>query len=227
MDADSQRFLVDLAKKGKSVILFGLLPAFDQRMKKCEILARALKAKTKPSSTVENIEAEDQEFTSQIFGYLRSSKRYSAKAKVKNKVVGAHFKIGKGEIYLFTFDISAQLAPQKLLFLEEILSGTGVTSPVETSNPEIDAVVQKDEKRAVLYLINPKGDFHSKEAPPTTSFILKLDCRKAGVKGKRIRLMDLLTREVVRTSVSQLKTGITITMPEPGSRVYLIEGRKT
>jgi len=227
MDPDSQRFLIDLAKKGKCVILFGLLPTFDQKMKKCEILARALKAKTKPSLAIEDIETENQEFTSRIFGYIRSSKRCSAKAKARNKVVGAHFKMGKGEIYLFTFDISAQRAPQKLLFLEEILSETGVTSLVKTSNPEIDAVVQKNEKHAVLYLINPEGDFHSRETPPTTSFILKLDCRKVGVKGKRIRLVDLITREVIRTNASELKNGIMITMDEPGSKMYLVEGRKT
>jgi len=227
MDEDSQTLLVELARKGKCVILFGLLPKVDQRMKKCEILARALKAKTRPALAIEHIETENQVFTSQVFGYIRSSKRYSVKAKAKNKTVGAQFKMGKGEICLFTFDISAQLAPQKLLFLEQVLSGTGVTSVVKTSNPEIDAVVQKNGKQAVLYLINPEGNFHSREAPPITSFILKLDCRKAGVKGKRIRLLNLLSGEVVKTSASELKNGIVMAIEEPGSRMYLIEGRKT
>lgn len=229
MDPDSQTLLVELAKKGKCVILFGLLPKFDQRMKKCEILARALRAKTKHSPAIGDVKTEKQEFTSQIFGYIRTSKRPSVKvkAKAKNKAVGAHFKIGKGEIYLFTFDVSARIDPQKLLFLEEILSGTNVTSLVQTSDPEIDAVVQKNEKFAVLYLINPKGDFHRKEAPPISSFILKLDCRKAGVKGKRIRLVDLLGGEVIKTNTSELRNGIMISMEEPGSKMYLIQGRKT
>ncbi|MGB2697905.1 MAG: beta-galactosidase [Candidatus Zixiibacteriota bacterium] len=227
MDPESQASLIDLAKKGKSVILFGLLPKFDLRMKKCEILSWAIKARTKPAVGIEDVEAQNQKFTSQIFGSIRSSKRYSVKAKTKNKVVGAQFKIGKGEIFLFTFDISSQLAPQKLLFLEEILSSTNATSLVQTSDPEIDAVVHRNGKTAVLYLINPKGDFYLKETSPKTSFILKLDCRKAGIKGKRIRLLDLLTREIIKTSASELKSGIMISMQEPDSRIYLVEGRKT
>jgi len=227
MDPDSQRLLVELAKKGKTLILFGLLPAFDQRMKKCEILARTLNVKTRPAPAIEEVKTQNQEFTSQVFGYIRTSKRYSIKAKTKNKVVGAHFKMGKGEIFIFTFDISAQLVPQKLLFLEEILSRTDVACVITTSDPEIDAVVQKNDKFAVLYLINPKGNFYTAEAPPKRSFILKLDCRKAGVKGKRIRLVDLLGNEVIKSSTSELRNGIMMTIEEPGSRIYMIEGRKT
>ncbi len=227
MDPESQSFLVELAKKGKTLILFGLLPKFDLRMKKCEILSRALKARTKSASGIEGIMAHNHEFTSQIFGSIHSSKKYFVKAKTKNKVVGGQFKIGKGEIFLFTFDISSQLAPQKLLFLEEVLSSTNATSVVQTSDPEIDAVVHRNEKMAVLYLINPKGDFYIKENPPKTSFILKLDCRKAGIKGKRIRILDLLSREIIKTSVSELKNGIMISMEDPDSKIYLIEGRKT
>ena len=141
--------------------------------------------------------------------------------------MGAQFKIGKGEICLFTFDISSQFAPQKLLFLEDILSSTNATSLVQTSDLEIDAVLHRNEKTAVLYLINPKGDFYLKEAPSKTSFILKLDCRKAGVKGKRIRLLDLLTRQTIKTNASELKNGIMISMEDPDSRMYLVEGRKT
>jgi beta-galactosidase len=227
MDADSQRLLVDLVKKGRCLILFGILPKFDLRMKKCEILARALKAKTKPSFSIEDIKAGNKEFISQVFGYIRTSKRSSFKIKAKNKTVGTHIKMGKGEVYLFTFNISAQLNPQKLLFLEEVLSRTNLASAVKTSDVEIDAVVQRNEKFSVLYLINPRGDFHQKEKLPKRSFILKLDCRKVGVKGKRIRLLDLLEGEIIKTNASELKNGIVITVEEPGSKMYLIEGRKT
>ena len=227
MDAESQASLVELAKKGCSVILFGLLPKFDHRMKKCEILARALRAKTKPSFTIEDIKADHQEFTSHVFGYIRTSRKSSVKAKVKNRPVGVHFRMGRGDIYLFTFDISTQLVPQKLLFLQEILSATNAVSLVKTSDLRIDAVVHKNEKSALLFLINPKGDFHGKGLGPICSFILKLDCRKLGVKGKRIRLVNLLNSEVIKTSTSDLRNGIIITMEEPGSRMYLVEGRKT
>jgi len=138
-----------------------------------------------------------------------------------------HFRMGRGDIYLFTFDISTQLVPQKLLFLQEILSATNAVSLVKTSDLRIDAVVHKNEKSALLFLINPKGDFHGKGLGPICSFILKLDCRKLGVKGKRIRLVNLLNSEVIKTSTSDLRNGIIITMEEPGSRMYLVEGRKT
>lgn len=227
MDADSQALLVELARKGSSMILFGLLPKFDPRMKKCEILARALKARTRPSLTIEDVRADDHEFTCQVFGYIRTSRKSSVKARAKTKPVGVHFRMGRGDIYLFTFDISSQLVPQKLIFLQQILSATSAVTLVKTSDLKIDAVLHRNEKSALLYLINPKGDFQHKHGRRMRSFILKLDCRKAGVQGKRIRLVDLLSNEVTKTTVADLKNGIIITMEEPGSRMYLVEGRKT
>ena len=227
MDADSQTLLVELAKKGSTVILFGLLPKLDHRMKKCEILARALRASTKPSFSIEDVKVDHHEFTSQVFGYVRTSRKSTVKARAKNRPVGVHFRVGKGDVYLFTFDISSQLVPQKLLFLQEIVSATNAMSLVQTSDLEIDAVVHRNEESALLYLLNPRGDFHRKAPRPIISFILKLDCRKAGVKGKRIRLVNLLNGEVIKTSASELKSGIMMSIQEPGSRMYLIQGRKT
>jgi len=39
--------------------------------------------------------------------------------------------------------------------------------------------------------------------------------------------VNLLNSEVIKTSTSDLRNGIIITMEEPGSRMYLVEGRKT
>jgi len=150
--------------------------------------------------------------------------------------VGRVSKIGKGHIYLFTFDISTRLQHNKLFFLEEVLKRCGIQSQVFCDHPSVDVVVQKNERHTILYLIfppessssDPGGPDASSEVPTRKDkkkLILKTEPRKLGVKGEKIRLVDLLGNEVIRTTSEELKRGIVIEMAPLDSRMYLMEGK--
>ena len=237
MDAESQDLLIKLAKKGKTLILFGLLPKYDLRMKSCELLAKSLGLKTKELShkgsfaCMGKVGGLNQKFTTFIYGYIRGPKKSQVLASYDGRPVGTISKVGKGYIYLFTFDLSAQLHHNKLFFLEEVLKRCGIGKQVFCDHPVIDVVVQKSEQHTILYLIFPPEDSSSDSGnPPATrkdkrKLILKTEPRKLGVRGKKIRLIDLLGNEVIRTTSEELKRGIVIEMAPSESRMYLMEGK--
>jgi len=45
------------------------------------------------------------------------------------------------------------------------------------------------------------------------------------IKGKRLRLVDLLGDEIIKTSREELKAGLTIEMTSQDSRMYLVESK--
>jgi beta-galactosidase len=223
MDEETQQRLVDLARAGKTLILFGLLPRFDLKMKECNLLAGSLKLRTRAQSDVGTIQSSGQGFTASLYGYIRGAKRSHVLAKQRDRVLGAFSKLGKGRVFLFTFDISAQLHHHKLAFLEEILGQAGVHSPVYCDAPEVDLVFKRDEKNTILCLINsgPKGS--TGEPNDRRRIILRFDPRKVGLKGRRLRLTDLLGEEIIKTSPDELRAGLIIEVPPHDSRMYLIE----
>jgi hypothetical protein len=237
MDVESQNFLIKLAKEGKTLILFGLLPKYDLRMKDCELLAKSLRLKTKElsqkgrSAYVGKVDGLDQEFTTFIYGYIRGSKKSQVLASYDGRPVGTVSKMGKGEVYLFTFDLSAQLHHNKLFFLEEVLKRCGIQRQVFCDHPAVDVVVQKNDQHTILYLIFPAENSSSASGDPSATakdkikIILKTEPRKLGVKGKKIRLVDLLGNEVIRTTSQELRQGIVIEMAPQDSRMYLLEGK--
>ena len=237
MDAESQEVLIRLAREGTTLLLFGLLPKYDLRMKSCELLAKSLKLKTKELSSkghapcVGKVNGLDQEFTTFVYGYIRGSKKSRVLASYDGRPVGAISKIRKGYVYLFTFDISAGLNHNKLFFLEEVLRRCGVQSHVFCDHPLVDMVVQKNERHTVLYLIFPPENPSSGSADPHVpvedkrKLILKTEPRKLGIKGKKIRLVDLLGNGVIRTTPEELRRGIAIEMAPMDSRMYLLEGK--
>ncbi|MFQ6032251.1 MAG: hypothetical protein ACE5K2_04950, partial [Candidatus Zixiibacteriota bacterium] len=137
----------------------------------------------------------------------------------------------KGYIYLFTFDISARLHHNKLFFLEEVLKRCGIRRQVFCDHPVVDVVVQKNKQHTILYLIFPPVNSSSGSADPQATMrdknklILKTEPRKLGVKGEKIRLVDLLGNEVIRTTSEELRQGIVIEMAPLDSRMYLMAGK--
>jgi hypothetical protein len=139
--------------------------------------------------------------------------------------VGVTSKLGKGRVFVFTFDISAQLHHHKLSFLEEVFAKAGVQSQIYCDNPGVDLVLQKNEKHTILYLVNPSQHDSSINGKDKRKLILRFDPRKLGIKGKRLRLTDLLGDEVIKTSPEELKGGLIIDIASQDSRMYLIEAR--
>jgi beta-galactosidase len=226
MDAETQQLLVDSAKAGKTLILFGLLPRFDLNMKPCKLLSDSLKLQTKIQSSVASVKASGEEFTALLYGYVRGAKRSQILAKHQDRPVGAVMRLGKGRVFLFTFDISAQLHHPKLSFLEQALSQAGIQSQIYCDDPGVELVLQRSESQTILYLINPPGaTFCLRPVKNDKKVILRFDPRKLGIKGKRLRLTDLLGDEVIRTTPQELKTGLMMQLPSQDSRMFLIEAK--
>jgi hypothetical protein len=237
MDAESQDILIRLAKEGRTLILFGLLPKYDLRMKGCALLAKSLKLKTKELSPkgdapcAGRISGLDLEFTTFVYGYIRGSKKSRVLASHDGRPVGAISRIGKGYVYLFTFDISAELNHNKLFFLEEVLRRCDIPRHVWCDHPLVDVTVQKNERHTILYLVFPPENPPPASADPRIpaedkrKLILKMEARKLGIRGKKVRLVDLLGNEVIRTTPQKLKGGISIEMAPLDSRMYLVEGK--
>ncbi|MGB2980144.1 MAG: beta-galactosidase [Candidatus Zixiibacteriota bacterium] len=225
MDQETQQRLIDLARAGKTLILFGLLPKFDLQMKECNLLASSLKLRTRAQSCVAKIQTSNQEFAAFLYGYIRGAKRSQILAKQQDRAVGVVSKLGKGCVFVFSFDISAQLHHHKLAFLEEVLRQAGVRGPVYCDAPEVDLVLKRDEKNTILCLINsgPKGS--TADANDQRRLILRFDPRKLGLRGKRLRLTDLLGEEVIKTSPEELRAGLIVEVPPHDSRMYLIESK--
>jgi beta-galactosidase len=225
MDRETQQLLINLAKGGKTLILFGVLPRYDLNMKECKLLSGALRLRTKAQYGVGTVQTSDQKFITTLYGYVRGAERSHILAKQQDRAVGAVRKLGKGRAFVFTFDISAQLHHYKLSFLEEILIQAGVQSPVYCDVPEVDLVVKKDEKNTILYLINPSEHNFSTDEKDQRRLILRFNPRKLGIKGKRLRFTDLLGEEVIKTSPEEIRAGLVIDIAPQDSRMYLIESK--
>ena len=227
MDTKAQTFLLEEVKRGKSLVLYGLLPRFDRELKKCEILSRGLKIKTAQLSAVDKIQTLKEEFTSQIYGFIKShSKNYQVIARAGRRIVGVRGKLGKGKVYLLTFDLSSPACREKLGFLDSILQESGVTRFVNSSDPDLEMIIQKNEKVTLLYLISPGVPFSPEKEGFKKNVILQIDCGKIGVKGKKITLTELLDGQIIKTTSEELKKGISIELGKLESRIYLIEGTK-
>ncbi|MCK4403817.1 MAG: beta-galactosidase [candidate division Zixibacteria bacterium] len=220
MDAETQKLLINLARAGKTLILFGVLPRLDLNMRQCRLLSDSLKLQTKVQSFVGKVQASDQEFISFLYGYIRGAKKSQVLAKYQDRPVGIVSKLGKGRVFVLTFDISAQLFHHKLSFLEEVFARAGVQSQIYCDAPQVDLILQKNEKHNILYLINS-----SPNEKDQRRLILRFNPRKLGIKGKKLRLIDLLGDEVIKTSPEELKTGVIIEVAPQDSRMYLIQAR--
>jgi len=226
MDQETQELLANLVRQGTTLILFGLLPRLDLRMRPCKVLADALHMQTKAQSRVANVKAPDQEFTAPLYGYIRGAKRSGVLAKSQDRTVGAVSKLGKGRAFLFTFDISAQLYHPKLAFLEEVLSQSGAKSHIYCDDPEVELSLQKTETHNVLFLIDSSQPCPSSlDEKSRKEIILRFDSRKMGIRGSRLRLTDLLGDEVIKTTSLALRDGILLSLEPQASRMYLIEAK--
>jgi len=233
MDSKAQALLLEEVKKGKSLILYGLLPKYDLRLKNCEALARGLKIKTTPLYQVDKIQLSKTEFPSLIYGFIKTHpKNYQVIARAGRRIVGVKGNLGKGRVYLFTFDLSTSFCHKKLGFLDDIVQEAGVPRFLNCSDIEVEVIIQKsefgsigNEKITLLYLISPRNLFSPDNAGFKKSLILQMDCGKIRVKGKKIILTELFSGEVIKTTSEELKKGVRLEIGKLESRMYLIEGK--
>ena len=211
----------------KDIILVGTLPQHNTSMQSCTVLASALKCRTSKEFKLGHVKAEGQEFTAVVFGGLKTTERRSRRLAIANrKTVALSFSKYKGSVTLISFDLCTEMNHHKMAFLEHILRGCKLDRYVETSNPNIKAVVRKGERNILLCLLNstPQLPFKEEAAGPTRTSV-KLDLRKLGFKSARVRMTELFTDEVINTTALELSRGLYLTMSEFDGRSYLITRR--
>jgi len=220
MDSEAQQFIIELARRGKIVVLVGLLPKLDEKMRSCGLLSENLGLRTRPARRPASVQAYGQKFPALIFGEI-SKKRGGTKtiAKEKSHPLGVSKKVGKGEIYLFTFDIAPMLNPQKTTFFHTLLVENKITTPVSCSDPAVQVVVHGAPKMVVIYLLSPERGENGSAG--SRKVIITLDCKMLGITATRVRLADLFGEEKVITSSKELSTGLLLEIENGDSRIYL------
>ncbi len=224
MDQQAQEDILGLAKSGKIVILFGLMPEWDSNFKKTNLLYKALKIKTKWAGRIDEIETESGEkFSSYIFADIKRSGRKSTEiAWQKRECVGVSSSYGKGKILFFSFDLASDLNPPKLLFLQNLFEQFKIYPVAFTNDPRVEVIAQKVNKSTLIYLFNPRGSFWNSNNK-AEAVILSLNCKKLGLSGGKVQLQELFTDQIIKTKVKELAQGISIPLKEMDSRLFFIE----
>jgi hypothetical protein len=153
--------------------------------------------------------------------------------KVKELVIAKGKRVGvvstslKGKVFLYTFDIASGGDFRRLIHMESVLSELKLTTPVYVSDPNIEVVLHRGDSSFVIFLLAPPpGELADATDIRTKDILLKVDLRKAGFKGTRLQLTDQFAEEgalPIKTSVDELKSGISLTIGFPDARILLVE----
>ncbi len=228
MSAAAQTTLVDLLRDGVSMVFFGVMPSVDEHMQPCDILAKALSLRTNTDVHVATVETAAGSFPVRAFGSIRRVPTRARKtAKSGTKTLAASGKVGKTPWHFMTFNPATSGNPAHGLFFDTILNELGVKALVGSSDANVSVVIHADEKAALLYIIEmspaqpeiPEAESQSERVLPV---IVRADVRAAGLKGKRFKLVELLSEEERRVSPTELANGVLFELTPGDSRLYQI-----
>jgi beta-galactosidase len=223
MDADIQESLAASARAGQQIVLVGDMPLLDNQMKHCTILCRAMGARTFGKPGLADVKGFGYEFPAHCQAFIRSEgmKRL---VMAGQKVVGAHKAVGKGGISLLTYDPTGNGDPARLLCLHAFIKSLGEEPSVYASDSEVHLFVNKFDKYAVLYLVAPPrpcsmedGGKHERDV------IIRCDMKKLKLKGKNVKMVELFGGESIKTTVAELKEGITVKVRDYASYAWWLE----
>ncbi|SYZ74839.1 putative beta-galactosidase [Candidatus Zixiibacteriota bacterium] len=228
MPAAQQEAIVELLKKGVNVVACGLMPKYDENFRECPILSRHLRLKTSLGEGIDIIKLKNQQFTSQIYGYILSTDPKVKKlATVNKKNVGVASSRYKGTFYLYTFNIGSGSDHNKMVFIEALLAENNISSALYCSDPSVDMALHKGEKRAVLYLVcPPAGELAASADTSSREVIIRVDLRKLGITSAKIKMTDLLAGEGTQSlkyTADSLKRGVPIKIDFPNGYMFLLD----
>ncbi|MCX6826491.1 MAG: beta-galactosidase [candidate division Zixibacteria bacterium] len=228
MPASQQEAIVSLLKKGINVIACGLMPKYDESFRECHILSRHLRIKTSLGNGIDLIKMKNGQFTSYVYGHILSTdSRIKKLATADKKNVGVASSKYKGTFYLFSFNIGSGGDHNKLVFLESLLAENDITSFMYCSDPSVDMLFQRADKRVVLYMVAPPpGELSSAADTSSREVIIRLDLRKMGIVSAKIKMTDLLAGESatpLKVSSDSLRKGIPIKVDFPDGKMFLLE----
>jgi len=227
MDAASQERLVQLAREGAHLVIYGVIPQYDNNLEPCEVLAKGIGFHTALEAGLYFIETKRHSFTSQVWGIIKRTPSRAVKlAKAGTKLLAATNKCGKGQVTVLTFSPGSHLLPEKLVFFQELLRVGKLSTPVFSSDPQVHVVLHGHQKAALLMVYDtadtvgmPGHDAASTEH----GVIIGADLAAVGLAAPRVALTDILGVESLRVAAKDLKAGIEIRLGRGDSRLYSIE----
>ncbi len=229
LSAQVQESIIALAEKGVNVILCGLMPKYDEDGSECSLLSKKLHVRTTPAEAIIEIECGKTNcFTSYQYGTIKSTDAKNKKLAIsKGKTVGVVSSRFKGKVFMFSFDIASGGDYRKLSYLESVLTEAKLTTPIYVSDPNIEVVLQKSEKTFVIFVLAPPaGELEDATDIRRKEILLKVDLRKEGFKGVKIKLVDQFADEEatpIRTTVDELKNGIVFDITFPDGKIFTVE----
>jgi len=229
MSEQAQQNILTLAEKGVNLILIGLMPKYDDQGRECAVLSKGLRIKTTLGEGICEVDyGKEITFTARQYGLIRTTDPKVKKlATTKNKPVGVVSSKYKGKVFVYTVDIASGGDYRKLSHLEKILADTKVESYAFISDPNVEVIVQKSEKTFVIFLMAPPaGDLDDVVDVRKKEVILKVDLRRFGFKGVKIKLVDQFADEETKpiaTTVDELKNGIAMDLEFPDGKILLVQ----
>ncbi len=230
MSEKMQETILEMLKVGINVVMCGLMPKYDDKFKSCQILSRQTRIRTSLGSDIDIVKHKTGQFTTGIFGYILSTDSKVKKlATVKKKPVGvASSTRFRGTLYFFSFDIASEGDHNKMTHFEELLAGCGIKPFMYCSDLSVDMVVNKADKRVVLYMVAPPpGELSSIANTSSREVIVRIDLRKIGIASARVKITDLFADEEevepLKVTSDNLRKGIPLEINFPDGRMFLIE----
>ncbi len=222
MSQTAQKQILEAVKKGKNVVLFGLMPKFDEKFENCKILSKGLGLSTNYDWAPANIVWEKANIKSIRYGFIASTGSSKVLAKSGTKPVGVCKKVGSGNVYLFTFDVSPKFDPSKFELLRSVFEALKIDSPVSTSDPQVDLIAQVNEKGIILYLINTDTTFATPDSTFAKKVVLSIDIAELGVKMAKVKMIDILDEQTFTFTAKELKEGIVFPVRFHEARIFFI-----
>ncbi len=228
MSQKMQETILEMLKVGINVVLCGLMPKYDEKFKDCQDLSRHTRIKTTLGTDIDIVKCKTGQFTSRIFGHILSTDSKVKKLDtIKKKAVGVASSKFKGTLYVYTFDISSEGDHNKMTHFEELLTGCGIAPIMYCSDLSVDMVINKGDKRAVLFMVAPPpGELSSIANTGSREVIVRIDLRKVGIVSAKVKLTDLFAdeeAEPLKVTSDSLRKGIPLDISFPDGRMILIE----
>ncbi|MGH8003759.1 MAG: hypothetical protein ACRECJ_03435, partial [Limisphaerales bacterium] len=120
-----------------------------------------------------------------------------------------------------SFDLSSQLNHERLSFLEKLFEEMGVERRLYASDPHLDMALAKNQKATLLCLSYPLSGTNHSGIP--RQVIIRVDTAAAGIRGERLRLLDLLGDTDLKVSSKELRQGLPLKIVPNDSFLFLIE----
>ncbi|UCE65826.1 MAG: beta-galactosidase [Candidatus Zixiibacteriota bacterium] len=222
MSEKAQSKIVEAVKSGKNAVLFGLMPKMNEMFKPCKVLSKGLGLTTTPSWSPCNITWDKTDLKAVRYGFISQTGSAKDVAKSGSKAVGVFKKVGKGTVYLFTFDISPKFDAARLNLLKSVFEQLKITSPVSTSDPTVDLVAQVNDRGVILYMVNTDIMFTAPNSDFTKKVVVSVDLASLGIRAAKIKMYDVLDDGILDFSSRELREGVVFPVGYHEAKIFYI-----